>query len=299
MKGTVHFFRGKYIITAVVSLSWALLLSPAGVVYAEGEVNDPEQLRDSLREILQVEGDIADKLIDTASQAAISDALSQLESMTAEELEVFQGLGQDLDDLKYSFDLLNDIVDEFSNEAVEQRMRISAGSLGSANYSGFCGSTRINTDDYWIAKTVLIVAKLVRDTASRGCNQVGVIAGFGANTSLACIVTDTIFNTADGVFAMIDFCVADVDSAEIEGAYERAEDNFNILVEHDGEVKSALAQHDVDLKQLLSTHDDDIKQQLDQLEATMSGRLDAIDASLAEIKDLLITPHGQRDGFPN
>jgi len=106
-----------------------------------------------------------------------------------------------------------------------------------------------------VAENLVTAAETVRDIASRGCDQVVVAFGAGGNLSTACIVVDAVFvaakaflnaaraaeliaRTADGIlktgFAVLTFCDDDIDSAEIEGAYERASDIYDLNVDiHD------------------------------------------------------------------
>jgi len=90
-----------------------------------------------------------------------------------------------------------------------------------ANYSGLCGSDRNNTEAVFAAQVALQVAKGVWSAASRGCDEVVVIAGEGGNGSLACIVADEILFAAEAVLDDFKFCDDDINGAEIEGSYER------------------------------------------------------------------------------
>ena len=72
------------------------------------------------------------------------------------------------------------------------------------------------------------------------------------------------------------------------------EDEVDLLGVHDAEVKGALSAHDSAIKSLLATHDADIKRELDAI----NKKLDDNKALLDEIKRLLLTPQGRREGFP-
>ena len=92
-----------------------------------------------------------------------------------------------------------------------------------ANYSLLCGSARTNTEIFFAARVVFQVAQGVWSVASRGCEQVAVVcpAPGGGNTSTLCIPVDVVFFLAQIVFDEIANCDEDIDSAEIEGSYER------------------------------------------------------------------------------
>ncbi len=84
-----------------------------------------------------------------------------------------------------------------------------------------CGPTR--TDDSVIdaSDTALFVAEGVRDGASRLCGQVAVVAGFGANTSSACIISDGVYLAAKIINYGLHYCNDKIDAAEQSAAYER------------------------------------------------------------------------------
>ena len=72
------------------------------------------------------------------------------------------------------------------------------------------------------------------------------------------------------------------------------EDEVELLGIHDQEVKAALLGVQSTLLNALAKHDSDIKSEL----ATIKNQLSGIEADLAEIKTLLLTPQGLREGFP-
>jgi len=130
----------------------------------------------------------------------------------------------------------------------------------------------------------------------------------GGNTSALCLIPDAIFIVAKVAevalkiidaglkvaFQAVTFCDGDIDSTEIEGAFDRAADiydqNVDIdsdLAAHDLNIDTDLAAHDLNIDTDLMTHDADIKALL----ATALGKLD-------QVIELLLTPQGRRDGFP-
>jgi hypothetical protein len=89
-------------------------------------------------------------------------------------------------------------------------------------------SLLIAVDAIQAARVLLESAKVLWSGLSRACGQVAVAAGFGANTELACIPADIVLFAAELVVgaaqAVVDhiaYCDGAVDSAEIEGSYER------------------------------------------------------------------------------
>jgi hypothetical protein len=84
-----------------------------------------------------------------------------------------------------------------------------------------CGSTRTDESTIDAADIALFVAEGVKDLASRGCDEVIVVGGFGGNGSLVCIITDEVYVAAKAVNYGLHFCNAKIDAAEQLAAYER------------------------------------------------------------------------------
>ncbi|MDH3284991.1 MAG: hypothetical protein OEQ13_09635 [Acidobacteriota bacterium] len=156
-------------------------------------------------------------------------------------------------------------------------------------------------------------------------------AGFGGNTSLACIPADVIFivakalvGTAESTVESIAFCDGAVDSAEIEGAYERAGHIHADLATHDSAISTQLATHDTDISTQLATHDTDISTQLATHDTDLKLQLAMHDADIKvllallqgavdenqrlikifmsrqlEMMRLMITPEGRREVNPD
>jgi hypothetical protein len=143
-----------------------------------------------------------------------------------------------------------------------------------ANYSGLCGSDRSNTEILFAARLVLEIAQGVWAGLSRGCDET--IAGF--NLSLACIPVDIILFAAQVVFDEIDNCDGDIDSAEIEGTYER----------------SAHLHGDIELVQTTSDSIADMVFILNEKVDTLFDMMEALREVNCEIIRLLHTPQGQR-----
>ncbi len=84
-----------------------------------------------------------------------------------------------------------------------------------------CGSTRTDESTIDASDIALFVAEGVRDAASRGCDEVIVVAGFGGNGSLVCIITDEVYVAAKAVNYGLHFCNDKIDAAEQGATYER------------------------------------------------------------------------------
>lgn len=86
----------------------------------------------------------------------------------------------------------------------------------------------IAVDAIEVARIALEAAKVIWSGLSRACGETIVILGEGGNVELACIPADIVLfaaelvvGLAEGIVEHIAFCDGAVDSAEIEGSYER------------------------------------------------------------------------------
>lgn len=185
----------------------------------------------------------------------------------------------------------------------------------------------IAVDAIAVANVALEIANGVWSVADRACGTVAVAIGAVGNPQNAgCIITDTVLfvaqavvTTAEAVVDHIAFCDGAVDSAEIEGAYERAghihddvaahdtnidgdlaAHDTNIdgdLVAHDANIDADLVAHDANIDADLITHDTDIKALLANLQGAVDENQRLIKITMSrqqEIMRLLITPSGQR-----
>jgi hypothetical protein len=90
--------------------------------------------------------------------------------------------------------------------------------------SGLCGGdgpNRIATSVMIASDVVYFIAELVRDEAQDACSEVIVVLGEGGNGSLACLITDGIYNIAHAVNAGLHFCDDDLTGAIIDANYAR------------------------------------------------------------------------------
>ncbi len=309
--------RGPIAVIAIAALLALPLLMSAPMAHAQGKGNNAT--RDALRKVLQLQGDLAASLGADSAAALASDALQRLNTASNDEVGALDAVSGSLADLRGQLENLGAMVSESQSAATASDDDVGSGTasttagivLTQPNYfvDAACPFGERNNDlTVFISEQALFTAETVREGASRVCDEV--IAGF--NTSLACLVTDAIYIVAKEVHNVLTFCDATVDSAEIEGCFERAADNFALnelirgdLIQHDVDIKTliggfndALAQHDADIKAAIAAHDAMIKMVIAEHDADIKARLTQIDMMLAEIKDLLITPPGRRPGFP-
>lgn len=212
----------------------------------------------------------------TGSEALVMlsiEARGEFEDLSWEDLSIFGESTEPVGRLRSALTDFNALV--ISNRAGRE----DAGSpmtpgFPDANYSGLCGSDRSNTEVLFAARLVLEIAQGVWAGLSRGCDET--IAGF--NLSLACIPVDIILFAAQVVFDEIENCDNDIDSAEVEGTYER----------------SAHLHGDIELVQTTSDSIADMVFILNEKVDVLFDMMEALRETNCEIIRLLHTPQGQR-----
>ncbi|MBW2419704.1 MAG: hypothetical protein JRH19_14260 [Deltaproteobacteria bacterium] len=236
---------GTGFLAAVLTLSMAISTASA----------DPAETRAALERVLTLERSVSLLLGNTGAAQQIDEGLALLDLLTDEELVMMGDLAPALADLESHLALLKENLENALDDRAPAPGFASPPSsppqtdisLVDAGYSGLCGDVRENTEIMFGLKVALDVAEGIWMTASRGCDQIIVGIGAGGNGSVACIVGDLIFLGLRTTYEAFEFCDADTDSAEIEGAYERAASIFS-LQEH---LHADIATHDAEIKALL------------------------------------------------
>jgi hypothetical protein len=204
-------------------------------------------------------------------------------------------------------------LDDSNLNAAVQDSGISLMSVGFPDATGYPGGicpsspNRTNADallaavlNIGDARTALEIAQGVWSALSRVCEEVIL----GVNTSLACIPADLVLfavelviGDSESTVEHLQNCNDAVNSAEIEGAYDRSGHIHTDLVTHDVDISNQLATHDVDISNQLATHDADIKALLGAIQETVDENQRLIKISMSrqlDVMRLLITPSGQR-----
>lgn len=280
-------------------------------------------------------------VLDHASVMASSTDLAQLENLKAQILLMSdqEVLGTFSRDFMQTFAQFMGVFDNLENVKTENLNDIARSAavapkvianvnLRNAVYNNICGDTRADTTATIAALAVFLVAEAVKEAAVSGCGTVVVVAGVGGSPQSAVCsgVVAGVFQIARGVWEEFLLCQDSIDSAEILGTYERAEDIFNLVNEHDTEIKSeisahdskivtnldgisddifnhdvaikgAVDAHDMDIKSAVNVHDVAIKAVVNQHDVDIKSRLDSVSGQLDTVIDLLLTPQGQRPGW--
>ena len=120
------------------------------------------------------------------------------------------------------------------------------------------------------------VALKVSAIANHGCEQTAVALGFGGNSSVACIVVETVFQSLDYVYQVIDFYSDEITANEVTATLKRTENLFTQLKNTDSNV--------------------------DWMVTAVQGmlsKLQVLEDNQKRIIELLKTAPGLRPGFPN
>ena len=256
----------------------------AGEVHAQ-DVSDADKVYVAFMDILE-------SYESMATMARFDDVLemtiqtrAQLDAMSDEELAGLAGVLPVVDDLRAG---AREMEDMLAGRIVQGAAVRTAAGFPDAVYddSGLCWTTRLSTEAVDIALVVLLVAEEIRDVASRGCQETVVVAGFGGNLSLSCIITDSIYVLAEGVWEHIAVCQDGIDSAEIEGSYHRL-----------GHVHTDLENVESNLTTRIDTAEDNLTALILANSDAIAANAEAIErlrVVLCEVVRLLHTPQGQR-----
>ena len=267
--------------------------------------------------------------VEAAGQAeSAADIRAAVGAMTDEELYLGYG-DMDLEGAVRAFQDVADAFDAVGDMAVPAVPPAAAPDLLSPGLPGAVGyptapfpcpfsPDRSNADDLLIAVDAIEAANIALEIAEgiwsvsdRACTTVAVAIGAVGNPqNAACIAADVLLfaakavvNAARATVDHIAFCDGAVDSAEIEGAYERAGHIHSDLEAHDANIDGDLAAHDANIDGDLVAHDANIDGDLIAHDANIDGDLIAHDANIdgdlaqhdADIKELLEDLQGAVD----
>jgi len=285
---------------------------------------------------------VADAVALTGHEAAAADIEAALSAMTDKELESgyaqmdLVGLAEAFLDVAETFEAFQ-VMNSAARDAAEAKSSFDAVevmdsgkqvplSVGFPDATGYpsapvpcpfspdrsdADALLIAVDAIAVGNVALEIAQGIWSVADRGCGTVVVVAGFGGNPQNAlCIITDTalfvanaVVTTAEAVVEHIAFCDGAVDSAEIEGAYDRTGHIHTDLSNHDANIDGDLVAHDANIDGDLVAHDANIDGDLAAHDANIDGDLAAHDANIdadlithdGDIKALLANLQGAVD----
>ncbi len=178
---------------------------------------ESEMLRTDFLSICDLYYDLGSLMGNENLQVISIEARGEFENLSWEELSIF---GESREPVEHLRSALNDfyglLLSETARGGDESGSPLTPG-FPDAEYSLY-GSERNNSIAMFAARLVLKLAQGVWSGASRACEED--IAGF--NLSLACIPVDIVLFAAEETYDQFGERDNDIDSAEIEGSYERA-----------------------------------------------------------------------------
>jgi len=205
----------------------------------------------------------------------------------------------------------------------KQSKTVNSVNLRNAIYTPLCTGIRADTNDTIIALGVFLVAEAIKQAAISGCGTVVVVLGNGGSpqSAVCSSAVAAVFQVARGVWEEFLICQSSIDSAEILGIYQRTEDIFNQVNEHDTTINNNLDTHDTAINGNLSTHHIDTNNNLNAHDTVINSnlethhtdtnnninahdsdikeRLERVEGKLADAIQLLLTPQGKRTGWNN
>ena len=184
--------------------------------YTRMEISD---YRESIRQTFLLGHELVSAANNPTVEKLLEQRLQMLDKASDADIARLKSYGADFNQLHEAMLSLREIVRVPAAADGRKRTPLSSG-FPEADYS-FCGSEHKGAAGLLAAQTVIIVAKGVWSLGDRGCDQVLVVLGEGGNTSLVCIIVDTVLTAAEAIYEGVTFCENDIDSAEINGSYRR------------------------------------------------------------------------------
>ena len=215
----------------------------------------------------------------TGSSSSIS-TLSTFNTSAAPEEDVDESIGVDLadhlDDVGDALQVANDTFVEITPPVVTPPVHPSLydykDPAHEPSYPNWLHAINPSVGARYGVLVAFEVAKGLMAWTEKVCDQTAVAAGFGGNTSSACVALALVVGGLELTHELMEFGASDTDGWEAHGAYVRAGqifDNLNSLNSTLGSVAGTVGQVGDALDDLgpqIAQHDEDIKARLDSLE---------------------------------
>jgi hypothetical protein len=223
----------------IIALLFTLLCARGLQAQRADSAFDVEQFRGDLLQTVEAYQDLAKMTHGAQNRVLIENARKRIESASDEDLAALHPRASELATVRATAQELRARITRKQAQARlgNNTASVLAGGedLPSAPYS-FCGSSRNDSVVMAASAAALFTAETVREEASRACDETIVILGEGGNGSLVCLITDAIYIVAKATNEALSFCDGDIDSAEIEGSYDRLghiHDNLETSIAND------------------------------------------------------------------
>jgi hypothetical protein len=247
---------------------------------------------------------------DSAGGSSVS-TLSALNTAAAPDDDVDPSVGEDLadhlDDVSAALDVANENVVEITPPVVTPPVHPSlydyTDPAHEPNYPRWLHAVDPSTGWEYGILLAFELAKGLMAWTEKVCDQTAVVAGFGGNTSSACVALALVVGGLELTHELMEFGSSDTDSWEIHGAYVRSGqvfDNLNSLNSTLGSVAGSVGQVGEvldDLGPQLAQHDTDVKALLDDLKTKVSHNtalLNGLYQLQRTVLRLILTQDGQK-----
>ena len=250
---------------------------------------DMESCRSELVVIMEDYALLADRMADKTTRGIANEAINRLTQLSSKDLSL---LNEGCSAVPKWHALIQSALDSamssLSSSAPTQS-RPGVGPLSSpfpgADYSQLCGSERPLPGVIYGVLLAKEAAEGVWVGLDRVCQEVVVVAGEGGNGSVVCFPADLVRLAAEAALEGVQFCLDDVNAAEINGTYLR-----------EGHIHTDLEQVDLRLARV-ENKVDILTTKIDTINATLVALAAAVDnlrAQNCELTRLLNTPEGRR-----
>jgi len=245
-----RFFVRRYLlaIVALIAMAHQLTFSPAYAKSSktQGVQEQPEYppeelelLRTKFLELFDASKELASLLPDNTNLERLEKARVQIEQLSSKELSALRrGIDPSVVDWNTVAKARQTIANKSSELVVAQQKSrakfkenggsFSVTSEGFPVASPFCTGP-VGPEAIIAVDAIYAAAELVRDLAQDTCKQIAVVAGFGANTSLACLIFDTAFNVDQAIWVAAHFCDDQFTKAQVDTSYARLDHIHNDL----------------------------------------------------------------------
>jgi hypothetical protein len=217
--------RGRLFLPCGVALLAALVGIPP--VLAQDGIREPpapvsaESFRANFLQFLDAYSEVAAQMRDSVRQRQLADARRMIEGVSAEQIEqAFQGNLPDVQPLLAATEALRSHLASRAALAARQGPRLPT-LPGRPGILGVCSGIVHDSTTAFVLLGVQQAADVLLAAAGRGCDQVAVVAGFGANTALVCLPLEIALSAAKVPYELAAFCAGEEDSSFLEGSFER------------------------------------------------------------------------------
>ncbi len=217
--------KAPWILGVVVCAAGLLAAGQAAAQKAERPKGGPAQFRADFNRFTEVFARASLRAGDKARAAQMLQARRMMQAVPAEDLERMAKVAP-LPDLRPLIEAASKLDQHLvrARQAAANRLPVEQHAAGFPDRPAIiseCDAIVHDSSTTFAFKVVQQAADVILAAAGRACDQVAVVAGFGANTALVCLPFEVAITAAKIPFELADFCGGEEDSSYLEGNYER------------------------------------------------------------------------------